>query len=244
MIKDTLKNTKEATFLVHIEYGNMLIFGTGFFISDNGYFITANHVVEQLNIDNVVDFLERPDEFPNVMVRGAKVINKWPKFDLALLKAEFEENKQREYFKTRSDFPYLEIDYLDQEEGSPVYAFGYPLPKPDFNEIPIQDKGSIILGTLEVSPRVTSAIISSKIDYCGKKWTPSDPKYYVIDKALNYGNSGGPIIMSETGKAISVCVRFQPQEMEDSGIKVPSLYGITSSLQNIQNELKKLLKNN
>jgi len=50
------------------------------------------------------------------------------------------------------------------------------------------------------------------------------------------------MILSETGKVISVCVKFQPQFMEGSGIMIPSLYGITTSLQNIQKELQLILR--
>ena len=72
MIRKTLKTTKEATFVVTVPDKSRHNFpapnGTGFFVSDNGYFITANHVVDQLNIGDVTD-LERP-----------KVINTQPIF--------------------------------------------------------------------------------------------------------------------------------------------------------------------
>ena len=174
MIRKTLKTTKEATFVVTVPDKSRNDFpapnGTGFFVSDNGYFITANHVVDQLNIGDVTD-LERPTDSLSVLVKNAKVINKWPNFDLALLKAEFEENKQREYFKTRDNFPYLEIDFSDQEEGSLVYVFGYPLMKSD-----VRDKGSIIIGVTQIPSRVTSAIISSTTEHFGPIRISSDPK--------------------------------------------------------------------
>lgn len=239
MIRKTLLTTKAATFIVNIpdidNQGFARPRGTGFFISKTGYFITANHIVNSLYINETIT-LERPDDPAFVRVEGAKLVKQWPSFDLALLKAEFEENKQRDYFKIRKDFPYLEIDYQDQEEGSPVYAFGYPL-----MQSVVKNTGFII-STSTIPTRVTSAIISSNRENFAPIMTSSDPKFYVIDKALNYGNSGGPIVLTETGKAISVCVRFQPQKMKDTGQKVPSLYGITSSLQNIQEDLEMFLK--
>ena len=241
MIRKTLKTTKEATFVVTVPDKNRHNFpapnGTGFFVSGKGYFITANHVVDKLNIGDVTD-LERPTDSFLVLVKNAKVINKWPNFDLALLKAELEENKQRDHFKTRDNFPYLEIDFSNQEEGSPVYFFGYPLMKSS-----VRDTGNMLIGVTQIPSRVTSAIISSTTEHFGPIRTSSDQKIYVLDKAPNYGNSGGPVILSETGKVISACIRFQPQYMKSSDTMVPSLYGITSSLQNIQNELQQLLKN-
>ena len=48
-----------------------------------------------------------------------------------------------------------------------------------------------------------------------------------------------------SGRGISVVVRFQPFKMEqETGeeVELPSLYGISSSLKNIEAELRPLLK--
>ena len=64
----------------------------------------------------------------------------------------------------------------------------------------------------------------------------------MIDKALNYGNSGGPILCERSGNAHAFCSRFQPvaipqehltaEASTDRYVLVPSLYGIVSSLHN------------
>jgi len=65
--------------------------------------------------------------------------------------------------------------------------------------------------------------------------SPEDVKIYVLDKALNYGNSGGPIIAVATGHVQALCSRFQPvmipqphlkdQKGKPPYIVIPSLYG-------------------
>jgi len=72
--------------------------------------------------------------------------------------------------------------------------------------------------------------------------TDADPKVYVLDKALNYGNSGGPILSAETGHVHALCSRFQPVYVPQNHLKdangnplpvmIPSLYGIVSRLDN------------
>lgn len=90
------------------------------------------------------------------------------------------------------------------------------------------------------SPRVTSAIVASRIEQYGMIQSSTDPHVYVLDKALNYGNSGGPIVAADTGEVHAVCTRFQPVAVpqhhlpDQSGnpimILIPSLYGVVSSL--------------
>jgi hypothetical protein len=48
----------------------------------------------------------------------------------------------------------------------------------------------------------------------------------------------------QSGKAIAVCTRFQPVNIPQAvgtQITIPSLYGITASLKNVENDLKGLV---
>ena len=80
-----------------------------------------------------------------------------------------------------------------------------------------------------------------KIESTKMLMTLSNPKVYVLNKALNYGNSGGPIVAVETGNVHAFCSGFQPlfvpqNHLRDNGcslaIMIPSLYGIVFSLGN------------
>ena len=118
-----------------------------------------------------------------------------------------------------------------------MYAFGYPLSDAQI----VKQTASMIVGVPSHSPRVTSAIVASTIERTKMVSTPQDAKVYVLDKALNYGNSGGPIVATDTGKVHALCSRFQalqvPQYHIQYGgrplvITIPSLYGVVSSLGN------------
>lgn len=123
------------------------------------------------------------------------------------------------------------------EEGEPVYSFGYPL---SYSEVLVD--GPVKIGSTSLSRRVTSAIISSTLEKTRMVSSPADSKIYVLDKALNYGNSGGPILATATGYAHAFCSRFQPQYVPQNHIKdkegnpflimSPSLYGVVIALSN------------
>jgi len=257
MIKNTLNNTKLSTFYVntpsHIpqEEGFPRPSGTGFFISATGFCLTARHVLFQkdkqgkpiLNDKGIPELIEgKSIWFQNenmMLIQGVEIIKDWPQFDIILMKININALKQKEYFKEKETFDFLEIEFNIIPEGEKIYSFGYPL-----SEAKIQSNPGIMVGTTNISPRVTSAIISSYHKAIGSVRTPNDPKFYVIDKALNYGNSGGPIVVEENGKVISVCTQFQPVliPQQNGFIMTPSLYGVTSSLKNIETELNKLIQ--
>jgi len=92
MIRKTITHTKKCTFIVHTPVKNFPHpTGTGFFISKEGYFITANHV-----IDKVEDFSKvRFSQPEGAQILSVSLINKWINHDIALLKADFDANKKR-----------------------------------------------------------------------------------------------------------------------------------------------------
>jgi len=244
MIRKTLPKTKLATFGVLVPHpkpeakGFPIPNGTGFFINKEGYFITARHVI--YNGKNRY----KPNELLLMQPFGAQynapeIIEDWPNLDLALLKCDFEKVKGNSGYDGMDGFPFIEIAFDIIPEGTPVYAFGYPLSRKQLLAIE-----ELMIGFHLWSPRTTSAIISSHHDVIGMFYGEKFPKHYVIDKALNYGNSGGPIVLQENGKVISVCTRFQPVIIPQSKtppVFIPSLYGVTTSLKNIEERLKNIL---
>jgi serine protease Do len=232
----------KATFGVLVPHPNPAyhnapaIMGTGFFIDKTGFFLTARHVIEKednsLHDPNQLIF-QQPT---GPMVKEISYVQDWSEFDLVLLKADFEQNKHRHGFIGKNGFDYLEVDYELAPIGTDVFSFGFPLSDTD---VRVGSPVSFVLHNY--SPRLTSAIIASHYEYIGPVFSPESPKYYVIDKALNYGNSGGPIIIKKTGKAISVCIKFQPVEIEqdeNSSVVIPSLYSVSSPLKNIEGDLR------
>ena len=166
--------------------------------------------------------------------------------DVALLKLDFADHEREDWLMGRDSFPYIEISTRVVEEGEPIYAYGYPLNQSEYSanaQVPPEvaarlSPGAHVSATSTlISPRVTSAIISChQIDIERFDEHATCQQFdYLIDKSLNYGNSGGPIIATQTGKVFGVCSRFQaaiiPQQHLGPTlvpIMIPSLYGFVS----------------
>ncbi|ABR54075.1 chymotrypsin serine protease, family S1 [Methanococcus vannielii SB] len=239
MIKNTILKVMESTFCIELpnkKAGGMPTpVGTGFFISPDGWFVTAAHIVMDKNgsirkdLNKAVLIKEQSSNGPKKICQYVSKGNIFSKLDIALLKVDFEKNSNKEWLDKKTEFPFINVSTERLEIGDEVYSFGYPL-----SSYGIIKPGE--LGYTKLSPRATSAIISSNFDTNANLGAP---KNYVLDKALNYGNSGGPIIATETGNVHAICSRFQPlivpqQHIKDSKgnplpIMIPSLYGVVSS---------------
>jgi serine protease Do len=243
MIRKTLNETKIATHCIQVTHNNSkgipAPVGTGFFVSPDGWFITAAHVVTEDKTNGyqpVIDSLRLYKEGSRENLMGAmcenikiEVIDN--EFDFALLKVDFETNREKVWLKDKIEFPYLRVSARLLDEGEPVYSFGYPLSGIEDFKV-----GTFAISSYAICPRTTSAIVSSNLEVTKMVRTSEPPKEYVLDKALNYGNSGGPIVSTETGNVHAFCSRFQPvsiaQEHLGTGvlIYIPSLYGVVMNL--------------
>jgi len=248
MIRATVANTKDATFCVELpnlqNQGMPTPAGTGFFVSPDGWFLTALHVVAAaiqsndgaLNDPSKWWLMKEGEGSFGAMCQHVSVGPIIPHLDIAFLKVDYEANKAKAWLSDQDSFPFIKPSVVMLEDGAPVYSFGYPLSSAKVHSF----EGGFI-GDSALCPRVTSAIVSSSIEQTKAVWTSDDPKLYVLDKALNYGNSGGPIVSSESGHVHAICTRFQPvfipqvhmkQGNEVPMVMMPSLYGVVSRLDN------------
>jgi serine protease Do len=253
MIRKTLPSTKEATFAILLpgKKGNPTPIGTGFFVSSNGWFVTAAHVITEDNKSNgkVRGDIEKAwlmkehkkyesgDDWGMKIYQAVSFDFVDPDTDFALLKVDFSANSDKVSLKGENGFPYIVVSERELDDGEPVYSFGYPLSSAN-----VQNLGDSAISKYFLSPRVTSAIVSSGLEKTKTVRSSNDPRMYVLDKALNYGNSGGPIVATETGKVHAFCSGFQPVYVPQDhlcdtdgkklAVMTPSLYGIVSSLSN------------
>ncbi len=215
--------------------------GTGFFVSGDGWFVTAAHVVtEDANSNKTRSDVNqgslsketRPGQ-PPAMCQHLELNHVDLENDFALVKVDLQKNLDKAFLQGQKQLPFIDISVRRLDEGEPVYAFGYPLPSARVSQVSFG-----MVGSVGQCPRVTSAIVSSTFERSKMIMSARDTQVYVLDKALNYGNSGGPIVATSTGKAYAFCSRFQPMSVPQTHlgngayVVIPSLYGIVVSLAN------------
>ena len=220
MIRNTLEATKAATFAILLpdekQGGMPAPKGTGFFVSGDGYFVTAAHVVTETGdangpVRNDISkgwlMKESTPNPPGAMCQHPRLIKVVPESDFALLKVDFEKNREKEFLRGREEFPFVQVSVDELQDGEDIYAFGYPLSSSRYIE-----KKSITVGTTELSPRTTSAIISSSIERTKMVMTSNDVRVYVLDNhrfLLAFVDCALPREVS--------CVKRVPEHSVDSG---------------------------
>lgn len=249
-IQESIQETQKATFSISLPSQNEKSkglpspCGTGFFISKDGWFVTAAHVVEDQKLKTCRTDLDqshlvcaRSIKEPKRFLKGMKIDFYDRQMDFALLKVDLDSNLNQfnsSWLQKSTGFPFIKVSKRELKEGEQIYCFGYPL-----SEQIVSGNKDSILATDVFYPRTTGAIISSLYHSIGGKTAANlESKIYVIDKALNYGNSGGPIISVSKGYVHAFCSEFQPmlipQPNGQPPIFTPSLYGIVRRLSTSQ----------
>src|SRR5688572_9657815 len=124
MIRKTLKATTESTFCVQLpsiaHHGMPTPTGTGFFVSADGWFMTAAHVITENNqpsgpprkdLDQawLMKEIRVAEGGPGAMCQAVTFGHIFPEFDVALLKIDFSANAGKGWFKRRSEFPFITV---------------------------------------------------------------------------------------------------------------------------------------
>ncbi len=190
---DTLKKVKPAIIAVGtyhpLSKPAVKFFGTGFVCSNNGYAITAEHVIsaikEKDNINNLSVFF--PETGSSRKIR-AKIVIESSKHDLSVIKL------------VGNDFNYVNLgDSSKVEEGQSIALCGYPY-GPVFGLYPATHTGIISnISPMAIPVQNTSQLTNRMITALKDPYT-----IFQLDCTAFPGNSGGPLFLPETGEVIGV----------------------------------------
>lgn len=189
-LKTKIKKTRQSIIAIGFKLNpnQITIIGSGFCISDDGKILSAAHLYNQLKAENIPSLMamamikQEENGLENYKWLPLKFIKKEDKDDVALLQIE-------NYSETLLEK--LELgDSEKVEVGDEVYFTGFPYAAQLIND------GFGI--TLIVNKGIVSNIKQDGADSSHKR------NFFVIDAISNPGNSGCPLIDSETNKVIGV----------------------------------------
>lgn len=221
-LPDAIDSVRPAVVQIRVEQrrGESVPIGTGFIITDMGHVLTAKHVVEAVDQlltqgSRLLCGLAVPSTTGPITIRGSfelvesEVVARDTRHDLALLRMSnnpFESGRTPGIHRTPDGgvamnaiwgLAALNIDH--PRDGESVAVSGYPLSEPAM----ITTSGHVAtawgLDVQEVHPPGAPDWFS----------IPDSKDSYLIDVAVNPGNSGGPVFRTYTGEVIAVCVAFQ-----------------------------------
>lgn len=189
--------------------------GTAFSVTPNR-FLTCNHVVKN---SKTLKLFGSPhtSALPRI-VHDVVRITRDEELDLALLETN----------RLEGEVVLTEMESHAPEVGLDVLAVGYPLPEQQLPKV-LEAERRIHVESV-IAFRAVRGIVASKL---------VDGVHFEIDKQLNPGQSGGPIVSIDTGKIIGMCKAYRCFIGTD-GKQMPAELGIFLSVHAIRNKLNEL----
>jgi outer membrane protein assembly factor BamB len=167
---DVIARVKPAVAMIETNRG----WGTGFFVSQDGYLLTNSHVVEDAQRATVI--------YRNRDRLDAALVVADPVDDLALLKVTADH-----------PFPTVALGDSDEvQEGAPVAVTGYPLPGELVRRFGTSLQSCTTMGAV-------SALRANAVPGVAR----SRPLLQ-YDAPSTHGNSGGPVYRIDTGEVVGV----------------------------------------
>lgn len=208
-LKEKIKEVKQSIVAIGFNPNpqQITIIGSGFAVSDDGKILSATHLYNQLNEEQIKNLkanvmIEKTGDLERYRWIPIKLINKNDKDDLAIFQLE-------EYKNTLLK----KLDLGDSEKieiGQEVYFIGFPYAAQLINE------GFGI--TLIVNRGIVSNIKRDGVDPAHKR------NWLIIDAISNPGNSGCPLVDVETNEVIGVMTiafRTKSRVQPDLDIREP-----------------------
>ncbi len=198
------------------------VVGTGIVVSDEGYVLTAAHVITETEAALRADNASKVEFFVGISIdaiSGTSVNSRGsfayipctikdtdPVHDLAILQLSQSpfSDAFRQGIKTGDKAPKvtLGVAKLDQSlppEGQTVLVSGYPLSIPTL----VTQKGMIASETFSV-------VQMQRPNAPAGSLTPEIEDAILIDAVLNPGNSGGPVYLPGEHSVIGICDAYEP----------------------------------
>ena len=209
-LKDKIKKNKNSIIAIgfHPEPDKITIIGSGFAVSDDGKILSAAHLYNQLkpeHISNLIGMVfvkEDPNGLEGFKWLPLRLIKKEDKDDVVLFQVEGYE-----------DTLLSKLDLGDSESievGDEVYFVGFPY------------AGQLINDGFGITRIVNKGIISNV------KRDGIDPghekNFFIVDAISNPGNSGCPLIDSESNRVIGIMTisfRIKSRTVDNLDIREP-----------------------
>ena len=199
-----------------------IIYGTGFLVGDQGYFITASHVVDKYEKGTSRETAVVHQRDGNGSGLWFDLVEEDKEHDLALCKiiGVFPLKKSSQILKEQNGRPQQSLRPVTSlavadrliKAGEPIALLGFPL---GAFVTPVIQGGNVA---------ATNAVLTSAYNFPGFHGRDN----FLVSVSGNHGNSGGPVISLSTNEVIGVLVQYVPAPLitTPDGNQIPQQSGL------------------